>query len=223
MSKCKSCGKSGLFFRVNADGLCNSCANKMQSSFSDPAQGIHQKVEKQNIELTRLVKAEEAYDNDKDVDKLIAEYEDVFITQKSTLNSQSRWFKLVDLYLRTGQKDKAWAWLNQLAIQHPECLSKIEDKRYRILNSEGRLLDAMLSLMASIGYAEGNNGPMEYYQMYGRNRFLKAAPSLIKKLKWSTNDLNLLEAMLASCIGETKFNFSALRGKYKRFIESKKP
>lgn len=221
MPKCRLCGKSGLFFRVNDDGLCSNCANKQRTPVSKPIRSVQQEVAKQDKELSRLLKAEEAYDKDNDIQQLISVYEDVFITQKSTLNSQSRWFSLVDLYLKAGQKDKAWAWLNQLSVQHPDYMSKIEDKRYRILNKEGRFLDAMLSLMASIGYAEGNAGPLAYYQAYGKDKFLKSAPALIKKLKWPTTDLDSLEAMLSSSIGKTQFKYSTLRDKYKKFVESK--
>ena len=221
MSKCRLCGKSGLFFRVNSNGLCTDCAKKQSIPVLKSTQSLQQEIAKQDKDLSRLIKAEEAYDNDQDIQKLISVYEDVFITQKSTLGSQSRWFKLVDLYMKAGQNDRAWAWLNQLAIQHPDYMYKIEDKRFRILNKEGRLVDAMLSLMASIGYSEGNAGPLAYYQAYGKTKFLKAAPTLLKKLKWPTTDLDSLEAMLSSSIGKTEFNYSSLREKYKRFIERK--
>jgi len=221
MSKCRLCGKSGLFFRVNSNGLCAECAKKQHSFASNSAQSIHQNISNHDKELSILINAEEEYSSDKDIQKLISVYEDIFIRQKSTLNSQSRWFNLVELYLKAGQNDKAWAWLNQLAIKHPDYMSKIEDKRYKILNKEGRFLDAMLSLMSSIGYSEGNAGPQAYYQAYGRSRFIKLAPALIKKLKWPADDLSLLEDMLSSSIGKKEFNYSLLREKYKEFIASK--
>ena len=219
MAKCKKCGKGGLFFKVNSDGLCADCAKRKRQT--TPTMSIDQELKKQDKEFARLTKAEAQYEKDNDIEKLISVYEEIFITQKSTLITQSRWFKLVDLYLKTGQNDKAWAWLNQLAIQHPDYMYKIEDKRYKILKKEGRLTDAMFSLMASVGYSEGNAGPAMYYQEYGQKKFLKDATPLIKKLKWAENDLNTLEEMLASTIGNTQFDYHTLREKYIVFLDSK--
>jgi hypothetical protein len=219
LAKCKKCGRSGLFFKVDADGLCADCAKK--KSQTAPTMWIDQELKKQDKEFERLTKAETQYEKDNNIEKLISVYEDVFITQKSTLITQSRWFKLVDLYLKAGQNDKAWAWLKQLSIQHPDYMNKIEDKRYKILKSEGRLFDAMISLMASIGYSSGNAGPAVYYQEYGKKKFLNDAPPLIKKLKWAESDLNTLEEMLASTIGNTQFDYQTLRKKYKAFLDNK--
>ncbi len=86
---------------------------------------LSNEVNKQNAEFAQLTTAEATYRSDGDIEKLIAAYEDVFITNKSTIVTQSRWFNFVDLYLKSGQNDKAWAWLNQLAVQHPDYMSKL--------------------------------------------------------------------------------------------------
>ena len=54
-----------------------------------------------------------------------------------------------------------------------------------------------------------------------RNKFLKEAPSLIKKLKWDDTDLATLEAMLASTISINKFDYDKLRKLFKEYIASK--
>ena len=222
MARCKKCGKGGLFFKVNADGLCADCEKKKRkASTASSLSQLNRELKKQDKDLARLTKAEAQYEKDDDIEKLISVYEAVFITEKSTLVTQSRWFELVDLYLKTGQNDKAWAWLNQLAIEHPDYLYKIEDKRHKILKKENRLIDAMLSLMASIGYSSGNAGPSTYYQEYGKKKFLKNALPLIKKLKWTEDDLNCLEDILSSSIGKAKFDYNLLRKKYKEFLDSK--
>ena len=189
MAKCKKCGKKGLFLSLNGDGLCKDCASKIiktkSNTVSKRISDIDAELKKQDEHLDKLTAAEEKYKEDGDIDKIIAVYEDIFIKQKSTLVTQKRWFNLVDLYIKNGQNDKAWAWLNQMTILHPEYNSKVEEKRYKILKKENKHLeDAMIHLMASIGYSEGNAGPLAYYNAYGRNKFLKEAPSLIKKLKW---------------------------------------
>lgn len=225
MAKCKKCGKGGLFFKVNAKGLCSDCAKKNELLSSPSIYSLQQELKKQdeifNRDLARLTKAEDQYEKDNDIEKLISVYEEAFVEGKSSVNSQSRWFKLVDLYIKAGQNDKAWAWLNQLSIQHPDYMDKIEDKRHKILKKEGRLIDALLSLMASIGYSSGNAGPAAYYQEYGRKKFLKNAQPLINKLKWTESDLDCLEEMLSSSIGKMQFDYHSLRNKYKEFLANK--
>ena len=82
-------------------------------------------------------------------------------------------------------------------------------------------MDAMFHLMSSIGHSQGNAGYVAYYQEFGRNKFLKEAPSLIKKLKWDDTDLATLEAMLASTISINKFDYDKLRKLFKEYIASK--
>lgn len=79
----------------------------------------------------------------------------------------------------------------------------------------------MLCLMASIGFSEGNAGHEAYYQAYGREKFRKNDLPLIKKLKWSEEDLNALDILLSSSIGKTRFNYDTLRKNYKNFLNSK--
>ena len=143
MAKCKKCGKKGLFLILNSAGLCNDCAAKVEKANVDTKKSISNvgaELKKQDEHLDRLAAAETEYKQNGDINKIIAVYEDVFIKQKSTLNSQKRWFDLVDLYIKNGQNDKAWAWLNQLAILHPDYISKIEEKRYKILKKENKHL-----------------------------------------------------------------------------------
>ena len=194
MAKCKKCGKKGLFLTVNSDGLCKDCATKVtkaENNITRTTSNIDAELKKQDAHLAKLTAAEIKYKEDGDINKIIAVYEDIFIKQKSTLVTQKRWFGLADLYVKNGQNDKAWAWLNQMAVLHPDYTSKIEEKRYKILKKENKHLeDAMIHLMASVGYSEGNAGPLAYYNAYGKNKFLKEAPSLIKKLKWDEEILD---------------------------------
>lgn len=223
MAKCNKCGKRGLFLKVNSYGLCADCAKKQTTiKITREVDSLRRELAQQDKDLEILLKAEKDFEDDNDIAKLIVVYEDIFIKQKSTLNSQSRWFKLVDLYLKLGQNDKAWGWLNQLAITHPEYTYKIDEKRYKILKKEGKhLMDAMFYLMSSIGHSQGNAGYAAYYQEFGRKKFLKEAPSLIKKLKWDDTDLAALEAMLASTISKNNVDFHKLRKLFKEYIGSK--
>lgn len=79
----------------------------------------------------------------------------------------------------------------------------------------------MLSLMASIGYSTSNTDRVTYYQSYGKSKFLKDAPMLIKKLKWQESDLLKLEAILSSSITKKQFDYNLLRDKYQKFLTSK--
>ena len=221
MAKCKKCGKSGLFLKLNSVGLCNDCASIAAKTVVRTS-SIDAEIKRQDKHLDKLTAAEEKYAEDGDINKIISVYEDVFIKEKSTLITQSRWFKLADLYVKNGQNDKAWAWLNQLAGLHPDYMAKIEEKRYKILKKENKHLeDAMIHLMASVGYSEGNAGPLAYYNAYGRNKFLKEAPSLIKKLKWDESDIDKLEKILSCSISQKKFDYNKMASGVKAFVNSK--
>lgn len=221
MAKCKKCGKMGLFLKLNKEGLCNECASNVVK-IASRITNIDKELKMQDKQFAKLTAAEEKYEENGDINNIISVYEEVFIKEKSTLVTQSRWFKLADLYVKNGQNDKAWAWLNQLAILHPDYTAKIEEKRYKILKKENKHLeDAMIHLMASIGYSEGNAGPLAYYNAYGRNKFLKEVPSLIKKLKWEESDIEKLEKILSDSISQKKFDYKKMVSSVKDFVNSK--
>ena len=71
----------------------------------------------QDEDLRILKEAEEQYKNDHDDAKLKDVYEKVFVNGHSTLRSQTRWFKLVSLYIKLGEYDKAADWLERLSTE----------------------------------------------------------------------------------------------------------
>ena len=82
--------------------------------------------DEQNENLRMLKEVEEQYKIDHDDIKLMNAYEKVFVDRHSTLISQSRWFKLVGLYIKFGEYDKAAEWLEILSNEHSDYYDKIQ-------------------------------------------------------------------------------------------------
>ena len=95
MGTCKQCGKKGFFVFVNSEGLCSECASKASRKVIEESESVKQNTKNSvlNRELTNemewvsnqsernaaLFKAMEQYEEENDIDKLIAEYEKALI------------------------------------------------------------------------------------------------------------------------------------------------
>lgn len=235
MPKCKNCGKSGFFVVVNSDGLCTSCAREAKRSEKIDEEVLHdlrkdpkyreleEKHRQQDIDLKTVLDAESEYAQDHDLNKIIAVFEKVFVYGNSTLNSQSRWFDLVDYYLKAGMNDKAWAWLNLMTTKHPDYLYKIEYYRFKILKKEGKYYqDAMLHLMLSIVLSYGDEDSKNYFTRYGEDKFRKESRILVKKMGWNGNDIDSLVNIMKESFDGKKCDTAQLEKKYKSFVQAKK-
>lgn len=95
----------------------------------------------QDEDLRILKEAEEQYKNDHDDAKLRDVYEKVFVNGHSTLRSQTRWFKLVSLYIKLGEYDKAADWLERLSTEHSDYFDKIEGWYDKLEKKTGTVID----------------------------------------------------------------------------------
>lgn len=95
----------------------------------------------QDEDLRILKEAEEQYKNDHDDAKLKDVYEKVFVNGHSTLRSQTRWFKLVSLYIKLGEYDKAADWLERLSTEHSDYFDKIEGWYDKLEKKTGTVID----------------------------------------------------------------------------------
>jgi len=106
----------------------------------DPARtDIEALIAAQDQQIAVVHEAAARYDQTGDVDTYIAFWEQIWSTKEGLLFNGSRWtFELVDLYIQTGQRDKAWGLLNRFVVERPDYLDKTRKLQIEILKSEGR-------------------------------------------------------------------------------------
>ena len=95
MAKCKKCWKMVLFLKLNKEGLCNECASNVVK-IASRITNIDKELKMHDKQFAKLTAAEEKYEENGDINNIISVYEEVFIKEKSTLVTQSRWFKLAE-------------------------------------------------------------------------------------------------------------------------------
>lgn len=111
--------------------------------------------------LDRLAKAEKKYEKDKNLDALIKEYEYLFIICQPSCCS-SHIIKLPDLYMKAGQSDKAWGFLNRLLQTKEAELHKIRFEQAKILTKEKKYADAILMhLLGYLAISEWSPAPQQ--------------------------------------------------------------
>lgn len=99
---------------------------------------------KQQQKLLDLMNsALEGYKKDKDLDKIIKVYEKIFIEADPPCES-SKDVDLAKYYIRAGQNDKAWSYLNLLLTRPRTNERNIRQQQIRILKKEGREVPAWM-------------------------------------------------------------------------------
>ncbi len=162
--------------------------------------------------LARLAEANAEYKNDGNLDKLIAVYESVFIDADPYLKS-SQEIDLADLYIKAGQNDKAWGYLNFLIQRNETPLHRIYSQQVRILKKEGRYVDAVRTYMfCYLDKAQISNS-------FNPTAFQKDIQSSINKLKWDQQMVDDLTAIMNEQISAHNFNIRALIAKYDHAVK----
>ncbi len=153
MAQCKLCGNKGLFLRVNAHGLCETCSNDLKKKEIEKAKEQERQREEAKIkrqeedrvadkQINQLNDARNKYLSVGEYDKLIAVYEEVF-SVPTTWNSASHKLSLVEFYQKNGQNDKAWSLLNSILLEYPDEVYRVRRSQYRQLKNEKNYLEAL--------------------------------------------------------------------------------
>lgn len=234
MAKCKSCGKSGLFIKLDNMGRCKKCSQAVIDSLSnggmytktadqlrkltDPTyQSKRLDLKQQDALLNSLWKARDEYKREGDINKLIAVYEYAMIDAKPVLqNAQSHVFYLVDLYIKTNQNDKAWGYLESISFEYIHETHKIRMYQFKILKKEKRYTDALIFLM------EAYLLKSQFTNTFNEEGFIKDATSTINKLKWDINKVDYLTKLIKDQVDSHNFDQQLLRSKYRSFLEELK-
>lgn len=232
MAKCKVCGKSGLFLKLDKNGKCKDCTYKAKVSVNGKtvvfdAQKFNEQSKKETTEewlsrvnpkykkskneleyqdklLTSVGEAREQYNTDNDIDKLISVYEYALITSNPPLRSDTHTMYLADLYIKSGQNDKAWGYLNSILFSHSELTGKIRLAQCKILKKEKKYVDAMQMLMLSYLFnSKWNN-------TFRDAAFVKDATPIANKLKWDSGKIDILAQIISNQVKRKNYDEGAL-------------
>lgn len=142
-------------------------------------------------------------------DKLIPIYEKAFFAEPPLFNAQSHVVDLCKLYLKTGQNQKCWSFLNLLSLgKHGVPMEKIRYMQGMQLKKEGKHLDAIRSYMASYMYK------LEYNQMPQGDKFAKDIKASVKALGWNEDTAGYLFSIVQHSTSEKE-----LQSKYSSFLK----
>lgn len=223
MGKCLRCGKSGLLFHVNKNGLCPNCAkeivfrNDIEAEMYRADEKYRQLVH-QNADADRLInllnQAQEQYKKDNNLERLIEAYEAVLIKVTKPVHSPSVAMRLVDLYLKAGQNDKAWGYLNSLLSRTDYVVprDKIRFAQVKILKKEDKLAEAVEMLILGY-YAKSRD------QEIDRATFEKELKPMAKKLGWNEEMISKTSSLLQTFATDKKGDEASIIKTYRKLIQ----
>lgn len=161
-------------------------------------------LEHQEKLLASVWEAREQYKTDSDIDKLISVYEYALITSKPPLKSDTHTMYLADLYIKSGQNDKAWGYLNSILFSHSELTGKIRYAQCKVLKKEKKYVDAMQMLMLSYLFnSKWNN-------TFRDTAFVKDATPIANKLKWDSEKIDILAQIISNQVKRKNYDEGAL-------------
>ena len=150
-------------------------------------------LENSDKAIAECQKAYEQYNKDGDLGKLISVYEKFFL-QKPQWNSFNFCGALADMYIKAGENDKAWSYLNLLYTWtiDPKCNvhgydGEVRYLQFKLLKSEKRFREALIMLVSSYVLKAY---PFQGTVHFNKKRFMKEAKTTAKGIGFSDEDLN---------------------------------
>lgn len=218
MAKCKVCGKSGFFLKLNNLGYCSECAKmpleKIMYITDEKYRKTVDDIEYQQGLLEIALKARDNYKKDKDASKAIVSYEKVLVKSNPPLHSHTHTQFLADLYIKAEEYDKAWGYLNSLIGTGRLPQEKIRKTQAEILKKEKKYL-------ASIEYSA-----MEYLSrntwdnQLEKDAFLKAVRVNANKLGWSEEQRESVYDLILKQKSSGNLSEKALVDSYRLLVKS---
>lgn len=164
--------------------------------------------------LDEVNKANEKYKQDGNLDEVIRVYEHAFIeSQPPCVSSQN--LKLADFYLKKGENNKAWSYLNSLISTQAAPIDKIRHEQARILKKEKRYIPATDMIMAEHLLKYSNR------VAFNRDAFIKDISVCTKALKWDDEMVNDMADMIVIQIAKKDYDDAKLHSVYSAYLESK--
>lgn len=206
----------GLFSSLFLSGSKRS--NSRPSSAPHHVNTNYEKMKReeeyQNQLLSRVNAARERYQQDGNVNAAIKEYEYAFIKADPPCIS-SQCTKLVDLYMKAGQTDSAWSYLNLLSSRKGVHRDWVRLYQAKILKQEGKDKDA-IDL-----YMRGHLLKAKSYGNFTRSTFLRDISAPARRLGLSKDDKEHLADILDAQIRKGSFSEQAIRQESRDFLKTK--
>ena len=153
--------------------------------------------------------------NDGTLQGQIKSYEYAFLVADPPLqNATSHELRLAELYIKAGQNDKAWGYLNKVYSDHMadrDALWKVRDLQAKILKKEGRYMEALE--MYVLKYAEKVCDYKSQVDMIEKD-----IRPCINKLKWDEEQTNRVIHIIKKECG--KFNTSMAIKEYRKLVKN---
>ena len=150
------------------------------------------KLNYQQVLLDRINAASAQYKQDHDLDAVIKEFEYAFITSDPPCKSSQN-MKLVDFYIKAGQNDKAWGYLNKLIVTKEAPIENVRFAQARILKKEKKYVDALEMCLL------GNYNKYSFND----NVFDKDIKTYANKLKLNQDQMDYLKYLVTQCKSES--------------------
>ena len=179
-----------------------------------------QELLKQQDELIAIAcTAREKYKSDGDIESAIASYEKVMIEADPPLkNAQSHAIFLAELYVKNGQNDKAWGYLNMLHSKDLCPLSKIRKEQAKILKKEKKHQQAIEFILLEYW----NHAQDCEFNYYNHNGCMKDIGPSIRALGWSFEDQEKCVSFVDYAVSlKNKSSEKTISDLYRRFVDEK--
>lgn len=197
-----------LFFKKKKPEMTKAQQSQFLDKMFPETKKEMDNIAKRNTELEKLAVARQAYKVDNDLDKLISVYEELFVHANPPVKSPDE-FELAKLYLKAGQNDKAWRYLNTILLRGNTPDYLIYDQQASILKKENKYLDAAhLYCLCYLSKAKdiGN---------FQEDKFTKDIKVCGNKLGWNDAKIADLIGILRERIAEKDFDLASLSKEFK--------
>lgn len=167
----------------------------------------------QNSLLNKVNQAQERYKQDGNIDAVIKELEYAFITANPPCNSSQN-LDLANYYIKAGQNNKAWGYLNMLESKLLAPTEKIRLLQARILKKEKKWADAIEMYM--LGYLAKS----KWNNTFQKEMFQKDIQSSANKLGWDNTKIEQLSLMIEKQVKQKNYDGSALVKEFRKYYQS---
>lgn len=124
----------------------------ISEEFDKAIKPLNDRNKKGDEQLDRITKETQLSKETGNIDNLIKVYEQILLKEGLCFNGKGYYINLAELYYKTGQRDKAWGYLNKIGIKHHDLMDKIREFQVKILKKEKKYIDALLFQMGALFY-----------------------------------------------------------------------
>ena len=196
-------GLFGLFSK-------NSPKKDIYDDWNKKAEERNAKLEYQNKLLDRVNAAQAKYKADGDLQAVIAELEYAFVVSNPPCASSQN-MDLATYYIKAGQNNKAWSYLNTLIATGQAPVKDVRFAQARILKKENKHTEAIRFFM--FAYLDKSR----WNATFQRDMFLKDISPSAKKLNLDEKTRNAIADIVQDAV-KNNYDEDYITTKYKPFV-----